>query len=77
MKQKSFVYDTGMGIPSEKMSFIFEEFRHASEGINREFEGLGLSLTLAKRMIEIMNGKIEVDSIEGKGSTFALFLPIR
>lgn len=69
------VKDTGIGIPENKIGLIFDEFRQASEGLNRHFGGAGLGLTLAKRFIELMGGKINVESIEGKGSEFTVIIP--
>lgn len=69
------VKDTGIGIPENKIGIIFDEFRQASEGLNRHFGGAGLGLTLAKRFIELMGGRISVESVEGEGSTFTVFIP--
>ncbi|MHB8871990.1 MAG: ATP-binding response regulator, partial [Candidatus Doudnabacteria bacterium] len=69
------VKDTGIGIPVDKQNIIWEEFRQASEGINRSFEGTGLGLAIAKKYAELLNGKISLESIEGKGSSFSLELP--
>lgn len=64
------VEDTGIGIPEDKLDIIFEPFRQVSEGINRKFEGVGLGLTLAKGIVERMNGSITVSSKPGSGSLF-------
>lgn len=69
------VKDTGIGIPKEMFDTIFEPFRQASEGFARRFEGTGLGLTLTKKYAEIMNGKIEVESLVNIGSTFKIILP--
>ena len=69
------VSDTGIGIPKESISIIFEEFRQASEGFGRKFEGTGIGLTITKRFVEIMNGTILVESKEGFGSTFTVRFP--
>lgn len=66
------VVDTGIGISKEKQKLIFEEFRQASEGLGRRFEGTGLGLTLSKRYLELMGAEIKVESEEGKGSTFII-----
>jgi CheY-like chemotaxis protein len=68
--------DTGVGISQEKQNLIWEEFRQASEGYNRSFEGTGLGLTIAKRYTDIMNGSISAKSLEGKGTTFEVSFPI-
>lgn len=69
------VEDTGIGIAQENFSLIFEEFRQASEGMSRNYEGSGLGLTIAKKMIEVMKGSISVKSKENVGSTFTILLP--
>ena len=69
------VSDTGIGIPDEHQSLIFEEFRQASEGYGRSYEGTGLGLTIARRIAEVYGGTIGVDSKPGKGSTFTVLLP--
>ncbi len=70
------VIDTGRGIEREKIDIVFEEFRQESEGTNRVFEGTGLGLPIAKRMIKLMNGYITVNSEVGVGSEFSVYLPI-
>jgi signal transduction histidine kinase len=69
------VKDTGIGIPKENLDKIFVEFRQSSEGLNRSYEGSGLGLSIAKKMIELMKGKIEIESEVGEGSTFSIWLP--
>lgn len=64
------VEDTGIGIPEDKLDIIFEPFRQVSEGVNRKFEGVGLGLTLAKGIVEKMNGSITASSKLGHGSIF-------
>ncbi|HRN27298.1 MAG: PAS domain S-box protein [Ignavibacteriaceae bacterium] len=70
------VIDTGIGIKSENLNKIFEEFRQVSEGLSRHFEGTGLGLTITKRFIELMSGEIIVKSKFGKGSTFEVLFPL-
>lgn len=70
------IQDTGIGIPEEKQSIVFEAFRQASEGISRNFEGTGLGLTLTKKFVELMNGSITMESQLGSGTTFTLSFPI-
>ncbi|MEI6455534.1 MAG: PAS domain-containing protein [bacterium] len=67
--------DTGIGISPDHLRFIFEEFRQVSEGHNRSFEGTGLGLTIAKKMIHLLGGTIEVNSQIGKGSHFRVLIP--
>jgi len=69
------VKDTGVGIGKENFDMIFEPFRQESEGWGRNFEGTGLGLSITKRIVEKMQGKIEVESEIGKGSTFTVRLP--
>ena len=69
------VENTGIGIPINKHSIIWEEFRQASEGMNRNFEGAGLGLTIVKKYINLLNGKISLESEEGKGTKFNITLP--
>ncbi len=70
------VIDTGIGIPEECINFIFEEFRQLSEGLTRNFEGVGLGLTITKSFVELLNGKIEVQSKINKGSEFSVMFPV-
>jgi len=69
------VEDTGIGMDPETTSQLFEAFKQASEGIGREYEGTGLGLTVAKEAVDRMNGSIEVDTAEGRGSCFTVLLP--
>jgi len=69
------VHDTGIGIAPENLKLIFDEFRQVSEGYGRNFEGVGLGLSLAKKSAELLGGKLEVQSTQGEGSTFSLILP--
>lgn len=69
------INDTGIGISPEHLRFIFEEFRQVSEGHNRSFEGTGLGLTIANKMIILLGGTVEVDSQIGKGSHFRVLIP--
>ncbi len=71
------VKDTGIGIPEENRDIIFKDFRQGSEGINRNFEGTGLGLTIAKHYIELMDGVISVESEHGKGTVFTVKLPAK
>ena len=70
------VNDTGIGISVADLQIIFEEFRQASEGIGRSFEGTGLGLTITKKSVELMNGTIHVESTPGKGTTFFIRFPV-
>ncbi|MDP3580934.1 MAG: PAS domain-containing sensor histidine kinase, partial [Ignavibacteria bacterium] len=70
------ISDTGIGIANETQVIIWNEFRQASEGLNRNFEGTGLGLTLCKKYVELLNGKIYLQSQVGVGSTFTAEIPV-
>lgn len=70
------ISDTGVGIPKDKQEIIWQEFRQASEGLNRAYEGTGLGLTITKKYVEMLEGNIILESEPGKGSTFTVTLPI-
>ncbi|MFN3694369.1 MAG: response regulator, partial [Ignavibacterium sp.] len=70
------VQDTGIGIPEDSLSKIFEEFRQVSEGLDRKFDGTGLGLTLTKKFVEVLGGTISVESEVNKGSTFSITFPL-
>ncbi len=69
------VKDSGMGIPKDKLSVIFDSFRQADESVTRRFGGTGLGLTICKQLTEMQNGTISVESEEGKGATFKFIIP--
>ncbi|SFF83173.1 PAS domain-containing hybrid sensor histidine kinase/response regulator [Pontibacter chinhatensis] len=68
------VADTGIGIPPSKMEYIFEGFSQAYSSTTRKYGGTGLGLSISKTLIEMQNGRIWVESKEGKGSTFKFVL---
>jgi PAS domain S-box-containing protein len=70
-----YVKDTGIGIPKKQQKFIFERFRQGSESNNRGYEGSGLGLSIAKSYIDMLGGKIWVESEEGLGTTFYFTIP--
>jgi len=69
------VCDTGIGIPKEFHDIVFQPFRQVSEGFRREYQGLGLGLTLARRIVEEMNGSISLTSEAGKGTRIVFRFP--
>lgn len=66
------IKDTGIGIKSEHLDVIFNAFKQVSEGQSRAYEGTGLGLTISKKMIELLQGSISLESELGKGTTFTL-----
>ena len=70
-----FVKDTGMGIRQEHKELVFERFRQSNESLTRDFEGAGLGLSISKAHVEMLGGKIWVESEEGKGSKFYFTIP--
>lgn len=74
---KFFVKDSGLGIPKSQQKIIFERFRQANETITRAHEGSGLGLAISKAYVEMLGGKIWVESKVGKGSTFYFTIPYK
>jgi PAS domain S-box-containing protein len=70
-----FVKDTGIGIPEEKLGIVFERFRQVNDTQTRNFEGAGLGLSISKAYVEMLGGKIWVESEYGKGSEFYFTIP--
>ncbi|MCP9818524.1 response regulator [Synechococcus sp. Cruz-9H2] len=71
------IRDSGIGIPSELISQLFEPFRQADPSMARRFGGTGLGLAITRRLCELMGGTIEVASAEGEGSAFTFNLLLR
>lgn len=69
------VKDTGMGIREEDRKKLFTDFQRFDLKKNKNIEGTGLGLAITSRLIQMMNGKIEVESVYGEGSTFAFTIP--
>ena len=70
------VKDTGIGISKDKIPALFEEFEQADNSITRSFGGTGLGLSISKRIIELMNGHISIESVIGEGTTIAFDLKV-
>ena len=69
------VKDTGIGISETFLNHLFDEFRQESTGLSRSHEGSGLGLAITKRLVDLMQGTIEVDSKKGVGSVFTVTFP--
>lgn len=69
------VIDTGIGIAKNQQKEVFKEFTQAHSGIEKKFGGTGLGLTIAKKMLRLLDGKISVDSEENQGSIFTVTIP--
>ncbi len=70
------VKDSGIGISPVYHKKIFEEFQQVSEGYSRSYEGLGIGLALCKKLLEMMNGEIMVESDAGEGARFTVRIPL-
>ena len=71
------VSDTGIGIKSEDIPYLFSAFKRVDETTTKHIEGTGLGLSIVKQLVDIMGGKITVNSVYKKGSTFIIEIPQR
>lgn len=71
------VTDTGIGIKAEDLPKLFNEFTQLDSSPGRRYEGTGLGLVLTKKLVELQNGRITVESVFGAGSTFTVTLPVK
>ncbi|MCB1189090.1 MAG: response regulator [Leptospiraceae bacterium] len=74
---KFYVKDTGIGIKSDFQSIVFDSFRQVEYSITRKYGGVGLGLTISKAYVELLGGKIWIDSNEKEGSTFYFTIPYK
>ena len=70
------VLDTGIGIPSDQLRYIYDEFYQVGVPTNTTRQGYGLGLSIVQRLVRLLDARLEVESAVGKGSTFALTLPV-
>jgi len=71
------VSDTGIGIPDDKISCVFERFTQSDGSFTRQYEGAGLGLAIVKRMVDLMGGHIVLDSEVMRGTNITFFLPLQ
>ncbi|MCL6456547.1 MAG: PAS domain S-box protein [Gorillibacterium sp.] len=69
------VKDTGIGIPAAKLDMLFQSFSQLHPALNRKYGGTGLGLAICKKLVELMGGVIDVESVEAEGSAFSFTVP--
>jgi len=70
------VSDTGIGIPKDQQNIVFDAFRQVDENSKTNINGVGLGLSIVKKLVSLMNGEVSLESEAGKGSTFRVLLPL-
>jgi len=71
-----YIRDTGIGIPKEKQSIIFDLFRQVDDSFSRSYGGLGIGLPISMKITSVLQGELSFESEPGKGSTFCFFMPV-
>ncbi|MDF1879646.1 response regulator, partial [Sulfurimonas sp. SAG-AH-194-C20] len=70
------VEDTGIGIPKDKIEKLFDSFSQVDSSTTRKYGGTGLGLSIVEKLVQIMDGKVDVSSVEGKGSEFSIEISV-
>lgn len=71
------VIDTGIGISSSELNYIFEEFRQVDDQLARSYSGMGLGLAITRKLVELLEGEISVESKPNEGSRFRITWPLQ
>jgi len=69
------VSDTGSGIAPELLPHVFDMFRQGEDALTRRYSGVGLGLYIVRRMVELLNGTVAMESVVGQGSTCRVLIP--